>query len=171
MRHSTLAGDAVKVILIPSVFRIASAFPTSQVSLPFSRSMMNRIPVPEVRARSFCVTPSFLRVSRISLPICAAVYLKGQPPKYYRTGTLYHFTRECKENITVQEVFSSITALLTKIFPLGDVMYRIVSKYLAGDPASSIRVLDMSPAPDKNPSLAIAGLAACPFHSRTKAAQ
>jgi hypothetical protein len=38
---------------------------------------MNRIPVPEVRARSFCVTPSFLRVSRIRLPICAAVYLKG----------------------------------------------------------------------------------------------
>src|ERR1035437_3053567 len=99
MRHSTLAGDAVKVILIPSVFRIASAFPISQASLPFSRSMMNRIPVPEVRARSFCVTPSFLRVSRISLPICAAVYLKGQPPKYYRTGISYHLHGDAQKKL------------------------------------------------------------------------
>lgn len=64
-----LTRGGVKAILIPSVFRIDKAFPISQVSLPFSISMMNRIPVPDVRARSFCVTPILLRVSRISLPI------------------------------------------------------------------------------------------------------
>lgn len=35
---------------------------------------MKRSPVPEVRARSFCVTRRLLRTCRIVSPSCAAVY-------------------------------------------------------------------------------------------------
>ena len=70
MLYSSFAGLAggVSASLIPSVYRIVRALPISQVSLPFSRSMTNRRPVPEVSARSFCVTPSFFRVSLTILP-------------------------------------------------------------------------------------------------------
>ena len=41
-------ASGVSASLIPSVCRIVRAFPIWQVSLPFSRSMTNRRPVPEV---------------------------------------------------------------------------------------------------------------------------
>lgn len=62
---------------MPIVLRTVSALPISQVSFPFSSSIMNRRPVPDVSASAFWVTPSFLRVSRISLPMSAVVYFKG----------------------------------------------------------------------------------------------
>jgi hypothetical protein len=64
--------------------------PSSQISLPFSSSMTNRSPVPEVKARAFCVTPRRLRVSRITLPICS-VCIRATPP-----------------NVTVRETFGPI---------------------------------------------------------------
>src|SRR5215469_1841148 len=75
MGYSSAAavGGGVRVIRMPSVFNTFRALPISQVGLPFSRSMTNRTPVPEVRARSRCVTPIFLRVCRIKLPIWAGV--------------------------------------------------------------------------------------------------
>ena len=78
MRYSCFAGaGGVRLSLIPRVCRIVSAFPISQVSLPFSRSMTNRSPVPDVSARSFCVTPRLLRVALMSEPICWGVYLNA----------------------------------------------------------------------------------------------
>jgi hypothetical protein len=55
MRYSLLSETAggVRAILIPSVCRTVSTLPNWQVSLPFSRSMMKRRPVPEVSAKSF----------------------------------------------------------------------------------------------------------------------
>jgi hypothetical protein len=96
-------GGGVSVTLMPSVFKILRAFPISQVSLPFSRSMTSRIPVPEVRARSLCVTPRFLRVSRISFPICSGVYLRCHRLKCYRTVILYRLQSGIQGKITVRE--------------------------------------------------------------------
>src|ERR1035437_5340146 len=76
MIYFSPAGGGVRVSVIPRVCRVLRDFPSSQVSLPFSRSMTNRSPVPAVKARSFCVTPKRLRVSRIMLPICLGVYFK-----------------------------------------------------------------------------------------------
>jgi hypothetical protein len=67
--------------------------PSSQVSLPFSSSMTNRSPVPEVKARAFCVTPRRLRVSRITLPICW-VCISSPSPKCYRTGSIWADLRQ-----------------------------------------------------------------------------
>ena len=53
-RDCSAAGSGVKFILIPRVFKIVRTFPISRVSLPCSRSMIYRIPVPEVIARSLC---------------------------------------------------------------------------------------------------------------------
>ena len=71
-----VVAGSVRVSLIPSVCKTLSALPISQVSLPRSKSMTKRSPVPDVSARSFWVTPSFLRVSRIIRPICCDVYFK-----------------------------------------------------------------------------------------------
>jgi hypothetical protein len=59
--------------------------PSSQVSLPFSSSMTNRSPVPEVKARAFCVTPRRLRVPRITLAICS-VCISSPSPKMLPYG-------------------------------------------------------------------------------------
>ncbi len=81
MHYSSFVGIAggASVSLIPSVCRIVRAFPIWQVSLPFSRSMTNRSPVPDVSARSFCVTPSLFRVSLMTLPISFGVCFMGSP--------------------------------------------------------------------------------------------
>src|SRR5229473_2846245 len=95
MRYPSFAGAAggVKVSLIPRVWRTVRAFPSSQVSLPFSRSMTNLSPVPEVNARSFCVTPRLLRVSQMSLPMSRGVYFMGDFLMLnYRTGILLYPT-------------------------------------------------------------------------------
>jgi len=47
--------------------------------LALSRSMMKRSPVPEVSAKSFCVTPNRFRLSRMIWPISCMVYLTGSP--------------------------------------------------------------------------------------------
>ena len=65
---------------MPSVCRIVNTLPISAVSLPFSSSIMNRRPVPDVRASTFCVTPSPLRVLRTSLPMSCGVYFKSLTP-------------------------------------------------------------------------------------------
>ena len=68
MRYCAFVGadGGVSVSLIPSVCRTVRALPIWQVSFPFSRSMTNRSPVPEVSDRCFCVTPWLLRVCLIS---------------------------------------------------------------------------------------------------------
>jgi hypothetical protein len=80
---------------------------------------MNRIPVPEVRARSFCVTLRFFRVSRISVPICSGVYLKQDFSKTSRTVTLYLVEGEGQSNITAREYSSRNGGGRLKTFPLG----------------------------------------------------
>jgi hypothetical protein len=81
MCYSSLPETAggVSAILIPSVCRTVSTLPIWQVSLPFSRSMTKRRPVPEVSAKSFCVTPNRFRLSRTSWPISCTVYFTGSP--------------------------------------------------------------------------------------------
>src|SRR5450755_3908903 len=122
MRHffSPGAGGGVSVIFTPRVCRIVNALPISQVSLPLSRSMTKRRPVPEVRARFFCVTPSLLRVSRIRWPICSAVYLT-LTSKCYRTVTLAHLAQQFKVNVTVREYFDVTRGKHLKMFPYGNI--------------------------------------------------
>ena len=89
--HALLSGSpagGVRAILIPRVFRIVRVFPISQVSLPFSRSMMNRIPVPggqgEILLRDaqlFAGVPDEFADLRRGVG-------QGQPPECYRSGTL-----------------------------------------------------------------------------------
>jgi hypothetical protein len=52
--------------------------PSWQVGFPFSKSIMNRNPVPEVMAKSFWVTLMLLRVLLTNSPICAGVYFIAQ---------------------------------------------------------------------------------------------
>src|SRR4029077_19248504 len=62
-QDSLVATGGVRVMRIPKVCTTVSALPISQVGFPFSSSITKRRPVPEARAKSFCVTLSFLRVS------------------------------------------------------------------------------------------------------------
>ena len=94
---------SVRVILIPSVFKTLSALPISQVSLPRSRSMTKRSPVPDVSARSFCVTPKFLACVADHGPICLDVYLKQQFLQNFPYGNIIPFEPTRRENITVRE--------------------------------------------------------------------
>jgi hypothetical protein len=66
---------------------------------------MNRRPVPEVRASVFCVTPSPLRVSRISFPMSCGVYLMTCIPS---------------SKVTVREYFSCFGVTINKILPYGN---------------------------------------------------
>src|ERR1700682_4645506 len=91
---------------MPRVCRIVKTLPISAVSLPFSSSIMNRRPVPEVRASSFCVTPRPLRVSRASLPMSCGVYFKS----------LTSFNQ-----VTVREYYSVFWAKINTIFPYGNI--------------------------------------------------
>lgn len=89
---------------MPSVWITSSTLPVSQVSFPFSRSMMNRRPVPDVSASAFCVTPSFFRVSRISFPISAVVYFTGGPTE-----------------VTAREYYLIFVPKKQKQFPFGNI--------------------------------------------------
>ena len=53
---------------IPSTRTISKALPNWQVGLPFSRSTMNRKPLPEAMAKSFWVTFKRRRSCRIASP-------------------------------------------------------------------------------------------------------
>ena len=59
--------------MIPSVCNTVKTLLSWQVGFPFSNSMIKRKPVPEVRARSFWVTPIDFRVCLTSSPICFGV--------------------------------------------------------------------------------------------------
>src|ERR1035438_2436329 len=92
MCYSSLPETAggVSAILIPSVCRTVSTLPIWQVSLPFSRSMMKRSPVPEVSAKSFCVTPNRFRLSRTIWPISCAEYFTDSPQLFpYGNGDAF----------------------------------------------------------------------------------
>src|SRR5262249_54961724 len=102
------AGGGAGVTRRPTVFGTGRACPVSQVGLPFSRSMTNRTPVPEVRARSRCVTPTFLRVCRIKLPIWAGV------------GRM---------NVTVREYYLASGQEYQKILPHGNFECGFTGKY------------------------------------------
>src|SRR5450432_4025882 len=93
---------------MPRVWRIVKTFPISAVSLPFSSSMMNRRPVPEVRASTFCVTPRPLRVSRTSLPMSCGVYFKSLAPF---------------STVTVREYYGFFVAKVNIMLPYGNIKY------------------------------------------------
>lgn len=69
-----VVAGGVKFMVTPRVFSTVSTFPTWQVGLPCSTSMMKRRPVPEVMAKSFWVAPICLRTDFTSSPICFGVY-------------------------------------------------------------------------------------------------
>ena len=100
---------------MPRVCRIVKTLPISAVSLPFSSSTMNRRPVPEVRASSFCVTPRPLRVSRTSLPMSCGVYFKSLTP----------FNK-----VTVREYYSVFWAKINTVLPYGNIYYYKPSRRL-----------------------------------------
>src|ERR1700730_8548898 len=97
------------------VCRILKTLPISAVSLPFSSSIMNRRPVPEVRASSFFVTPRPLRVSRTSLPMSCDVYFKSITP----------FIK-----VTVREYYSVFWAKVNAMLPYGNIYYHSPSRRL-----------------------------------------
>jgi hypothetical protein len=86
------ADGGVRVSMIPRVCRTLRMSRASRFLCP-SSSMTNRSPVPEVKARAFCVTPRRLRVSRITLPICW-VCISSPSPKCYRTGSIWADLRQ-----------------------------------------------------------------------------
>jgi hypothetical protein len=69
---------------------------------------MNRRPVPEVRASTFCVTPRPLRVSRTSLPMSCGVYFKS----------LTSFSK-----VTVREYYRGFFAKVNIMLPYGIIQY------------------------------------------------
>lgn len=76
---------------MPSVLRTVRVLPIWQVGLPFSRSLMKRMPVPDARASSACVRPSALRSFWIKLPSSSGVNATGAPfsipdREYYRVS-------------------------------------------------------------------------------------
>jgi hypothetical protein len=85
------AGGGVTSNFTPKVFRTVSAFPIWQVGFPFSKSMMKRRPVPEVRASAFCVTPRlFLAVCTISPIFCGEYFIiSNVSGMYYRAVTIH----------------------------------------------------------------------------------
>lgn len=100
---------------MPRVCRIVKTLPISAVSLPFSSSIMNRWPVPEVRASSFCVTPRPLRVSRTSLPMSRGVYFKSLTP----------FNK-----VTVREYYGVFLTRVNIVLPYGNISYHKPSRRL-----------------------------------------
>src|SRR6266436_1377786 len=100
---------------MPSVWRIVKTLPISAVSFPLSSSIMNRRPVPEVRASAFCVTPRPLRVSRTSLPMSCGVYFKSLTPF---------------KKVTVREYYSVSLAKIKVILPYGNISYHEPSRRL-----------------------------------------
>jgi len=96
---------------MPKVARTDKTLPSWQVGLPFSKSMMKRKPVPAVRARSCCLIPRSLRVSRTIFPICSA--------EYFMT-TSY---------IPVREYYIKSIVKSVPIFPFGN-EYRSRAAYL-----------------------------------------
>src|SRR5882724_10069246 len=68
----SVAGGASRIV-IPSVLSTVRTLLSWQVGFPFSSSIMNRKPVPEVMAKALCVTARLLRVAFTSSPICLAV--------------------------------------------------------------------------------------------------
>jgi len=91
---------------MPSVWRIVKTLPISAVSFPLSSSMMNRRPVPEVRASAFCVTPRPLRVSRTSLPTSRGVYFTSLNPY---------------NKVTVREYYNVSLAKVNTMLPYGNI--------------------------------------------------
>jgi hypothetical protein len=90
-----LAVGGISVIVTPSVCRIVSVLPISQVGFPFSSSMMNRKPVPEVCAKALCVTPRVFRVSRMGRPISRDVHS--------RTGVVGPLAAKLQVNVPVRD--------------------------------------------------------------------
>ena len=86
-----IEGGGAKSSLTPKVFKTVNALPIWQVGLPFSRSMMKRSPVPEVRAKDFWVTPRFfLAVCTICPMSCGAYFIISKiSGAYYRSGTIH----------------------------------------------------------------------------------
>lgn len=76
---------------------------------------MNRWPVPEVRASSFCVTPRPLRVSRTSLPMSRGVYFKSLTP----------FNK-----VTVREYYGVFLTRVNIVLPYGNISYHKPSRRL-----------------------------------------
>ena len=87
---------------------IVKTLPISAVSFPLSSSMMNRRPVPEVRARAFCVTPSPLRVCRTNLPMSPGVYFIAFIPS---------------KEVTVREYFSIFEVEVNIMLPYGNTKF------------------------------------------------
>ena len=76
-------GGGVRVSVIPRVCRTRSDFPSSQVSLPFSRSMINRRPVPRSGRDLLRDAQAFAGVPDHVAELLGRVF--QAPPKYYRT--------------------------------------------------------------------------------------
>lgn len=74
---SLAAIGGTRVSFIPSVLRTVSTLPNWQVGLPFSRSMMKRRPVLEVRAKSLCLTRIPFRAFLTASPTCLGLYFMG----------------------------------------------------------------------------------------------
>lgn len=97
-----IEGGGTKSSLTPKVFKTVNTLPIWQVGLPFSRSMMKRSPVPEVRAKDFWVTPRFfLAVCTICPMSCGAYFMVSKIcVKYYRAGTVHPRDPELQRFIT-----------------------------------------------------------------------